>query len=51
MLIKQDSPWYPRPLFKHWDNGAPTELSTLGNLDILQCKTLALFCSIKCQAI
>lgn len=48
VLIKQDSPRYPSSLFKHLEDSAPAELSTLGNLDILQNKTLALFCSVKC---
>lgn len=48
VLIEPDSPWYPHSLFKHLGNGAPAELSALGNLDILQQKTLALFCSVKC---
>lgn len=47
-LIKQDSTRYPRWLFKHLEDSAPAELSALGNLDILQRKTLALFCSVKC---
>jgi len=48
VLIKQDSPRYPSSLFKHLEDSAPAELSALGNLDVLQRKTLALFCSVKC---
>ncbi len=47
-FIRQDDPRYPRSLFEHLGHSAPTELSALGNLDILQHKTLALFCSVKC---
>ncbi|MBX3329877.1 MAG: DNA-processing protein DprA [Nitrospira sp.] len=48
VLIRQDSPRYPSSLFKQLEDSAPAELSALGNLDILQQKTLALFCSVKC---
>ncbi|MDF0651712.1 MAG: DNA-processing protein DprA [Nitrospira sp.] len=47
-LIKQNDPRYPRSLFEHLRHTAPAELAALGNLDILQRKTLALFCSVKC---
>lgn len=47
-LIKQNDPHYPRLLSQHLNDAAPQELLTLGNLEILQCKTLALFCSVKC---
>ena len=39
---------YPAPLLKHLGHHAPACLFTLGNLDILQTKPLALFCSRKC---
>jgi predicted Rossmann fold nucleotide-binding protein DprA/Smf involved in DNA uptake len=48
VFIKQDNPRYPRSLFEYLGHSAPAELSALGNLDILQQKTLALFCSVKC---
>lgn len=47
-FIKQDDPRYPHSLVEHLGHSAPAELSALGNSDILQQKTLALFCSIKC---
>ncbi len=47
-LIKQDDPRYPRSLVEHLGHAAPVELSAIGNLDILQQKTLALFCLVKC---
>jgi predicted Rossmann fold nucleotide-binding protein DprA/Smf involved in DNA uptake len=47
-LIKQDDPHYPRSLVEHLGHAAPAELSALGNLCLLQQKTLALFCSVKC---
>ena len=47
-LIKQNDPRYPRPLVQHLNDAAPQELLGLGNLEILKCKTLALFCSVKC---
>lgn len=47
-LIKQNDPRYPRSLVEHLGHSAPTEFSALGNLDILQQKALALFCSVKC---
>ena len=39
---------YPAPLLKHLGRHAPARLFALGNLDILQTKPLALFCSRKC---
>lgn len=42
-----DARW-PRLLAKHLDRHAPARLFALGNLDILQTKPLALFCSRKC---
>lgn len=47
-FIKRDDPRYPRSLVQHLGHSAPVELSALGNFDILQKKTLALFCSVKC---
>lgn len=47
-FIQQDDPRYPRSLSEHLGHSAPAELSALGNFDILQKKTLALFCSVKC---
>lgn len=43
--IKQNDPRYLRLLVQHLHDA---ELLTLGNLEILQCKALALFCSVKC---
>src|SRR5919107_3381892 len=48
VFIKQGDRSYPRFLFEYLGHSAPAELCVLGNLDILQQKTLALFCSIKC---
>ena len=39
---------YPAPLRKHLGHHAPAQLFALGNLDILQTRPMALFCSVKC---
>jgi len=39
---------YPVALAKHLGSRAPEFVSVLGNLDILQRRTLGLFCSIRC---
>jgi len=41
---------YPASLKIHLGNRAPVAIEALGNLDILQRKTLALFCSVRCPA-
>ena len=46
--ISSKEPEYPAPLLKHLGHHAPAQLFALGNLDILQTKPLALFCSRKC---
>lgn len=46
--IKQEDHRYPRSLVEHFGHSAPAELSALGNLCLLQQKSLALFCSVKC---
>jgi predicted Rossmann fold nucleotide-binding protein DprA/Smf involved in DNA uptake len=44
--ISRDDPRYPPTLRIH--SHAPASITALGNLDILQRKKLALFCSVKC---
>jgi predicted Rossmann fold nucleotide-binding protein DprA/Smf involved in DNA uptake len=44
--IGRDDPCYPPTLRIHADS--PSSITALGNLDILQRKKLALFCSVKC---
>jgi len=39
---------YPAALSSHLGDRAPELISVLGNLEILQRKTLALFCSVRC---
>ena len=39
---------YPAPLLKNFGHHAPGQIFAHGNLDILQTKPLALFCSRKC---
>ncbi|MBI4641980.1 MAG: DNA-processing protein DprA [Candidatus Tectomicrobia bacterium] len=46
--LSQDDPRYPPPLKIYLGDRAPAFIAALGNLDILQHKTLALFCSVKC---
>src|SRR5438093_4671296 len=46
--LQQDDSGYPPALHKYLGDRAPKTLTTLGNLDILQRKKLALFCSVKC---
>lgn len=46
--INQRDPLYPSALRQYLGDRAPESITALGNLDILKCKTLALFCSIKC---
>ena len=46
-LIAADSR-YPARLRERLGDDAPAQLTTLGNLDILQTKPVSLFCSVKC---
>jgi predicted Rossmann fold nucleotide-binding protein DprA/Smf involved in DNA uptake len=46
-LRRSDQP-YPVQLTTYLASRAPEPLSVLGNLEILQRKTLALFCSVRC---
>src|SRR3989441_1245322 len=48
LRLQQDDPAYPPTLREYCGDRAPTTLTALGNLDILQRKKLALFCSVKC---
>jgi predicted Rossmann fold nucleotide-binding protein DprA/Smf involved in DNA uptake len=46
--IHQGDPVYPSILPSIFGRDAPPRFATLGNLDILKQKPLALFCSVKC---
>ena len=46
--IHQGDAAYPSVLSRLLDKDAPSRIATLGNLDILQHKPLALFSSVKC---
>ncbi len=46
--LKQNSSIYPSSLQKYLGRHAPTVITGLGNLDILNHKKLAFFCSVKC---
>ena len=46
--INQNDPFYPSALKKCLGDSFPVTLTAIGNLDILQSKTLAVFCSNKC---
>lgn len=46
--IYQDDQHYPLSLKKHLSKNAPNTLTLIGNADILQNKTLAVFSSVKC---
>jgi len=46
--LRQSDPRYPAILTTHLGDRAPESVSALGNLEILQRKTLALFCSVRC---
>ena len=48
IVILSCEPEYPAPLHKHLGQRAPAQVSVLGNLNILQTKPVALFCSVKC---
>jgi predicted Rossmann fold nucleotide-binding protein DprA/Smf involved in DNA uptake len=43
-----DSPQYPGGVRRFLQNRVPATITALGNLEILQAKLLALFCSVKC---
>jgi predicted Rossmann fold nucleotide-binding protein DprA/Smf involved in DNA uptake len=47
--ISSKEPEYPALLLKHLGHRAPEKIFALGNLDILQTRPLALFCSRKCS--
>lgn len=46
--ISQGDPAYPPSLRTYLGNSAPNRIATLGHLDILNSKALALICSVKC---
>jgi predicted Rossmann fold nucleotide-binding protein DprA/Smf involved in DNA uptake len=46
--LRRSDPAYPVALPTHLGDRAPEFVSALGNLEILQRKTLALFCSVQC---
>jgi predicted Rossmann fold nucleotide-binding protein DprA/Smf involved in DNA uptake len=46
--LKQSSTTYPSSLQKYLGRHAPAVITSLGNLDILNHKKLAFFCSVKC---
>ena len=48
LQIEMDAVAYPNRLRERLGNGAPQQLTALGNLNALQTKPLALFCSRKC---
>ncbi len=46
--IKHGEPAYPSSIAEYLADNAPKTITTIGNPDILQSKTLAIFCSNKC---
>src|SRR5216117_488267 len=48
LRLQQGDPAYPPTLREYCGERAPTTLTALGNLDVLQRRKLALFCSVKC---
>jgi predicted Rossmann fold nucleotide-binding protein DprA/Smf involved in DNA uptake len=46
--ISGQGPGYPSSLQTYLGDSAPAEITALGNVDILQNKTIALFCSSQC---
>jgi len=48
--LRQEDPSYPTMLRQCLGEDVPTLIAALGNLDILQRKKLALFCSVKCPS-
>jgi predicted Rossmann fold nucleotide-binding protein DprA/Smf involved in DNA uptake len=47
-IIRGSDPRYPASLGEYLGDHAPARIFSLGNLDILKQKSLALFCSVKC---
>jgi len=48
VCLKQGDTHYPSQLRRCLDSQVPENVTALGNLDLLQHKTLALMCSVKC---
>lgn len=48
IYISQSDSRYPHALKLHLGDHTPARVTARGNLDVLQRKTLALFCSVKC---
>jgi len=46
--LRRESPEYPQAVLQYLGREAPVAIDALGNLEILQRPTLALFCSVKC---
>ena len=46
--MQQDDPCYPSSLKKYLADNAPVFITAIGNINIIQSKTLAVFCSNKC---
>ena len=46
--IKNNDPWYPLSISKFLGDKTPSKVTAIGNTDILQNKTLAVFSSAKC---
>jgi predicted Rossmann fold nucleotide-binding protein DprA/Smf involved in DNA uptake len=48
LFVRQDDPCYPSSLKKYLADNAPVFITAIGNINIIQSKTLAVFCSNKC---
>jgi predicted Rossmann fold nucleotide-binding protein DprA/Smf involved in DNA uptake len=48
IFLEQGQPSYPHTLSNHLGRQTPKQVAALGNLDIGQKASLALFCSVKC---
>jgi predicted Rossmann fold nucleotide-binding protein DprA/Smf involved in DNA uptake len=48
VYLQENDASYPLALRRYLGSAAPPRLSALGNLDVLQCRSLALFCSVRC---
>ena len=46
--LAPNHPAYPKALQSYWAGKSAQPIGTIGNLKLLQNKTLALFCSVKC---
>jgi len=46
--FSKNDPEYPPLLAQHLSDQAPEKFAALGNINILKCKKMALFCSVKC---